>query len=75
MCQTIFASLTTLCIDLNDTDVMIKKVAHRNALKAMTLMKRYPGSVRYDITGEMCNLKSETMHLMQMLRKSTAPHF
>ena len=62
-------------LELNDTNAMIKKVAHRNALKAMTLSKRFPGSVRYEITGELYDIKSETMRLMQMLRNNTATHF
>lgn len=60
--------------ELNDTDLMLKKVSYRNALKAMTLGKRYPGSLRYEIQGEIYDLKTETMRLMEMMRNNATKY-
>ena len=47
---------------------MGKKVAYREAHRAVTLDSRYQNAQRYLVRGQLEDLKTETMRLMKILR-------
>ncbi len=49
---------------------MGKKVAYREAHRAVTLDQRYENAQRYLIHGKVRDLKDETMRLMKIMRKN-----
>ena len=58
----------------NDPIKMHKKVAYREAHRAITMFDRYAGAQRYEVNGKIRDLRNETMRLMDILRQNATEH-